>query len=294
MRLQSLSYNSKIVSLGRLLRRSYITKKKIQKQPNGAGGSLKVGFNNEKNKTRVSKLLACSGACSRREAEILIANRQVLVNGEIIAEQGSKASNLDTLEITAEGLSWLKRKVTLVLNKPRDYESYASPSSQDSVLSLICEENRHKILTTNREKSWSCEDVQLLNIAGRLDKESRGLLILTQDGALARKLVGKNCPPKRYLVVVDQDIHAGHLVLLRGQLYLDDNVLSPMLVSYINSRTLSFIIEEGRNRQIRRCCAMVGLRVLDLCRTSIGALELGNLPEGSWRQVTAPEVLNLK
>ena len=123
---------------------------------------------------------------------------------------------------------------------------------------------------------------------------SRGLLIFTGDGSLARKLINVSSTPKRYLVTVDEDVHNGHIDFLRGQLYIDGEALLTMSVDYISPRVLAFTLTEGKNRQIRRCCAMVGLRVLDLCRISIGSFELGNLPEGSWRRLTQKEIANLK
>lgn len=246
---------------------------------------------------RVSKLLSCNGICSRREAEILIANEQVLLNGDTVVMQGWKASEEDIIEITEAGQAWLNRKVTLVLNKPRGYESISSLEVKESALTLICKENEHLSGHKNEvEGTFRCTEEVLttLSIVGRLDKESRGLLILTTDGSLARKLINTSSTPKKYLVTVDKDIHSGHIDFLRGQLYIDGEALLRMSVDYISPRMLEFTLTEGKNRQIRRCCALVGLRVFDLCRISIGSFELGNLPEGSWRKLTTEEISNLK
>lgn len=291
----------KLLSFSQILLNSSIRKKRFQ----GSFHSLSEGASlhdnhSERNSTtplqRVSKLLACNGICSRREAEILIANEQVLINGDTVVMQGWKASKEDIIEVTQAGQAWLDRKVTLVLNKPRGYESM-SLDVEKSALALICKENEHSSLHRNEsERIFRCNEEVLntLSIVGRLDKESRGLLILTGDGSLARKLLNISSTPKRYLVTVDEDVHNGHMDFLRGQVYLDGEALLTMSVDYISPRVLAFTLTEGKNRQIRRCCAMVGLRVLDLCRISIGCFELGNLPEGSWRRLTLKEIANLK
>ena len=229
--------------------------------------------------------------------KILIANEQVLINGDTVVKQGWKASEEDIIEVTQAGQAWLDRKVTIVLNKPRGYESMSSLDVEESALALICKENEHLSKYKNEsERIFRCNEeiLNTLSIVGRLDKESRGLLILTGDGSLARKLLNISSTPKRYLVTVDEDVHNGHMDFLRGQVYLDGEALLTMSVDYISPRVLAFTLTEGKNRQIRRCCAMVGLRVLDLCRISIGCFELGNLPEGSWRRLTLKEIANLK
>ena len=292
----------KLLSFSQILLNSSIRKKSFR----GSFHSLSEGASlhdnhSERNSTtplqRVSKLLACNGICSRREAEILIANEQVLINGDTVVMQGWKASKEDIIEVTQAGQAWLDRKVTLVLNKPRGYESMSSLDVEESALALICKENEHLSKYKNEsERIFRCNEEVLntLSIVGRLDKESRGLLILTGDGSLARKLLNISSTPKRYLVTVDEDVHNGHMDFLRGQVYLDGEALLTMSVDYISPRVLAFTLTEGKNRQIRRCCAMVGLRVLDLCRISIGCFELGNLPEGSWRRLTLKEIANLK
>ena len=292
----------KLLSFSQILLNSSIRKKRVR----GSFHSLSEGASlhdnhSERNSTttlqRVSKLLACNGICSRREAEILIANEQVLINGDTVVKQGWKASEEDIIEVTQAGQAWLDRKVTIVLNKPRGYESMSSLDVEESALALICKENEHLSKYKNEsERIFRCNEEVLntLSIVGRLDKESRGLLILTGDGSLARKLLNISSTPKRYLVTVDEDVHNGHMDFLRGQVYLDGEALLTMSVDYISPRVLAFTLTEGKNRQIRRCCAMVGLRVLDLCRISIGCFELGNLPEGSWRRLTLKEIANLK
>ena len=297
-----LTSQMKLLSFSQILLNSSIRKKRFQ----GSFHSLSEGASlhdnhSERNSTtplqRVSKLLACNGICSRREAEILIANEQVLINGDTVVKQGWKASEEDIIEVTQAGQAWLDRKVTIVLNKPRGYESMSSLDVEESALALICKENEHLSKYKNEsERIFRCNEEVLntLSIVGRLDKESRGLLILTGDGSLARKLLNISSTPKRYLVTVDEDVHNGHMDFLRGQVYLDGEALLTMSVDYISPRVLAFTLTEGKNRQIRRCCAMVGLRVLDLCRISIGCFELGNLPEGSWRRLTLKEIANLK
>ena len=302
--IMQLSLNSqfKLLSFSQILLNSANRRKRLQGNFHSSSKGTSLHDNRSERSSaaplqRISKLLACNGICSRREAEILIANEQVLLNGDTVVLQGWKASEEDIIEVTQAGQAWLDRKVTLVLNKPRGYESMSSLEVKASALALICKENEHLSEHKNEsERNFKCEQEVLntLSTVGRLDKESRGLLIFTGDGSLARKLINVSSTPKRYLVTVDEDVHNGHIDFLRGQLYIDGEALLTMSVDYISPRVLAFTLTEGKNRQIRRCCAMVGLRVLDLCRISIGSFELGNLPEGSWRRLTHKEIANLK
>ncbi|CAL6309386.1 unnamed protein product [Bathycoccus prasinos] len=285
----SLNSQFKLLSFSQILLNSANRRKRLQGNFHSSSKGTSLHDNRSERSSaaplqRISKLLACNGICSRREAEILIANEQVLLNGDTVVLQGWKASEEDIIEVTQAGQAWLDRKVTLVLNKPRGYESMSSLEVKASALALICKENEHLSEHKNEsERNFKCEQEVLntLSTVGRLDKESRGLLIFTGDGSLARKLINVSSTPKRYLVTVDEDVHNGHIDFLRGQLYIDGEALLTMSVDYISPRVLAFTLTEGKNRQIRRCCAMVGLRVLDLCRISIGSFELGNLPEGT-------------
>ena len=125
---------------------------------------------------------------------------------------------------------------------------------------------------------------------GRLDMDSRGLLVLSEDGVLAKAVIGPDSEmDKEYIVRVEGRITSQRLALLRHGLALDGRQLRPAKVSFAGDQVLKFVLTEGRNRQIRRMCELVELRVTDLLRTRIGPLELADLPEGRWRVLTAEE-----
>jgi 23S rRNA pseudouridine2604 synthase len=125
---------------------------------------------------------------------------------------------------------------------------------------------------------------------GRLDKDSRGLLILSEDGVVARAVIGPASDvEKEYRVVVEGEITEARLKRLRHGLQLDARALKPAVVEQMGEQTLRFVLKEGRNRQIRRMCDLVGLAVTDLLRLRIGPLALGDLPEGRWRVLDARE-----
>jgi 23S rRNA pseudouridine2604 synthase len=125
---------------------------------------------------------------------------------------------------------------------------------------------------------------------GRLDKDSRGLLVLSEDGVLAKALIGPESQvDKEYVVKVKGDVTPEKLALLRHGLELDGRKLKPAEVEQVKAHELRFMLHEGRNRQIRRMCQLVDLRVVDLMRVRIGSLELAGLPEGKWRPISARE-----
>ncbi|HND84787.1 MAG TPA: pseudouridine synthase, partial [Pseudobdellovibrionaceae bacterium] len=131
-----------------------------------------------------------------------------------------------------------------------------------------------------------------LAVAGRLDIDSQGLLIFTQDGRIAKKLIGENSDvEKEYLVRVKGQLSEEQLKLLNHGLELDGKPLKPAKVSWLNDDQLRFVLKEGRKRQIRRMCEMVGLQVIGLKRVRVGQLPLGNLPEGKWRYLTSNDVI---
>ena len=126
--------------------------------------------------------------------------------------------------------------------------------------------------------------------AGRLDIDSQGLLVLTQDGRIARQLIGEDSPiDKEYLVRVTGSLDERGLALLQHGLTLDGDALRPAKVSWLNQDQLRFVLQEGKKRQIRRMCEMVGLRVVGLKRVRMGNVVLGDLPEGQWRYLKPGE-----
>lgn len=226
---------------------------------------------------RVNKLLAQSGICSRREAEDLLGSGQIRVNG-IIVGVGYKIETGQVLEILAEGKQALDDKFTIIYHKPVGIVSGQPEKGQVPAIRMIN--------LTNRWQGNDFVPVRDTRIppVGRLDKDSRGLLVLSQDGVLAKAIIGpESMVEKEYIVKVTGYINAVKLKLLRHGLELDGRKLRPAIVEQINENTLNFVLQEGRNRQIRRMCDEVGLEVIDLYRIRIGDIEIGDLPQGKWR-----------
>jgi 23S rRNA pseudouridine2604 synthase len=247
---------------------------------------------------RVSKILARRGTCSRREAERLIEDGRVLVDGETI-ELGFKARANARIEITGEGTRWLREKLTVIVNKPPGYVS--NLPAEGEIAAAACVEPRNAWMramegTPMDDLKRVTRDVSSFNVCGRLDKDSRGLLILTEDGALARSVIGGNGVLKKYVVTTDADVRESHMRSLNGRVQLDGVELLPMNVQRLGhgSRTLEFNLREGKNRQIRRVCEKFGLRVVDLHRVQIGDVQIGDLPEGAWRLMSEREVRELR
>ena len=247
---------------------------------------------------RVSKILARRGTCSRREAERLIEDGRVLVDGETI-ELGFKARANARIEITGEGTRWLREKLTVIVNKPPGYVS--NLPAEGEIAAAACVEPRNAWMRAMEGAPMDdlkrvTRDVSSFNVCGRLDKDSRGLLILTEDGALARSVIGGNGVLKKYVVTTDADVRESHMRSLNGRVQLDGVELLPMNVQRLGhgSRTLEFNLREGKNRQIRRVCEKFGLRVVDLHRVQIGDVQIGDLPEGAWRLMSEREVRELR
>ena len=228
---------------------------------------------------RVNKWLAQSGVCSRREAEAAIADGLVSIDGEQVTDPGRKILPGQTLTLeTGEGA------FTAVLNKPVGYVSGQPEPGHTPAARLL---TRDALVG---ESATIPDAKSSLPPLGRLDLDSHGLLILSSDGVLAKAVIGPASElDKEYLVRVSGRVEAPKLALLRHGLELDGRKLRPAQVTVVRPQTLRFVLKEGRNRQIRRMCDLVGLRVDDLYRVRIGPLELGNLPEGRWRLLTAEE-----
>lgn len=230
---------------------------------------------------RVNKWLAQEGVCSRREAEELIARGSVRIDGELVAEPGRKIEPGQTLTLADEES---ETKITVVLNKPVGFVSSQPEGGQIPAARLISRANLVGPAAPIPPRHAS------LAPAGRLDLDSRGLLLLSDDGVVAKAVIGPASElDKEYLVTVTGAVDDRKLALLRHGLSLDGRRLRPATVSLIGPQRLRFILTEGRNRQIRRMCEAVELGVSDLFRVRIGPLQLGDLPEGKWRLLTTSE-----
>ncbi len=238
---------------------------------------------------RLSKIMAHRGLCSRREADELIKNGFVKVNGEIVSELGVKFLESVSIEVTGQGQKQLEDKLSIILYKPLGYVSGPKEERYPSALDLIQESNR----------SVSCQGLKLkphlktgLAPAGRLDVDSTGLLVLTAFGPLARKLIEKDSTiAKEYRVKVSGTLTDESLEKLQHGLSLDNVVLKPALVEWVTkNKILRFVLKEGRKRQIRRMCDLVDLKVTALKRVHIGPLNLKHLTPGQWRYLTTNEI----
>jgi 23S rRNA pseudouridine2604 synthase len=229
---------------------------------------------------RISKLMAERGLCSRREADDFISRGHVFVDGVRVVELGTKAARTAVIRLAPEAHSHQATQVTVLIHKPMGYVSGQAEDGYQPAVVLVTPENQLSSDSRRFRREW----LRGLAPAGRLDIDSTGLLILTQDGRVARVLIGDESEiEKEYLVRVSGSLDARGLALLNHGLMLDGRALKPAHVSWQNEDQLRFILTEGRKRQIRRMCELVGLRVVGLKRVRIGRIMLGDLPAGRWR-----------
>lgn len=236
---------------------------------------------------RVSKLLAERGVCSRREADAYIERGWVRVNGVRVTELGTRAALSDEITLDRAAQASQRELVTIILHKPVGYVSGQPEPGCIPAVKLILPENQRGAAAGQR---FQPGHLRGLAPAGRLDIDSTGLLVLTQDGRVARRLIGENSEvDKEYLVRVEGSLAPEGLALLRHGLSLDGRVLKPAEVDWLNDDQLRFVLKEGRKRQIRRMCELVGLRVVGLKRVRMGRVMLGDLPLGKWRYLREGE-----
>jgi 23S rRNA pseudouridine2604 synthase len=237
---------------------------------------------------RLAKRMATLGLCSRREADAHILKGWVKVNGEVIKEKGYKVVETDVITLNSQAQAHQNNRVTIILNKPVGYVSAQPEKGYKAAASLITEQNRWKEDKSNIP--FSPFHTYGLAPAGRLDIDSQGLLVLTQDGRVAKILIGEtSTTDKEYLVRVTGKIKPGGLALLNHGLSLDGEKLRPSKVTWQNEDQLKFILNQGKKRQIRRMCELVGLKVIGLKRIRMGKVLLGKLPPGQWRYLAAHE-----
>jgi 23S rRNA pseudouridine2604 synthase len=230
---------------------------------------------------RLSKLMAQRGICSRREADEFISRGLVFVDGVKIDTLGTKVLPHQVVVLAESARDEQQALVTILLNKPIGYVSGQPEKGYRPAVELIMPENRAAEFAG---PGFRKDHLRGLAPAGRLDIDSKGLLVFTQDGRLARQLTGDTSRlEKEYLVRVEGALDEAGLAALRHGLSLDDRPLLPARVEWINANQLRFILMEGRKRQIRRMCDQVGLKVTGLKRVRIGRIALGKIPEGQWR-----------
>jgi 23S rRNA pseudouridine2604 synthase len=233
-------------------------------------------------KIRLSKLMAERSLCSRREADVFISRGWVYVDGERITTLGAKVDPRQTVMLDPQARDHQQHSITILLNKPVGFVSGQAEKGYPTAVSLITPASRFR--GDRSERRFHANARKRLAPAGRLDIDSSGLLVLTQDGRIARQLIGPESNiEKEYLVRVEGTLSKKGMSLLRQGLSLDGRKLKPARVSWVNTQQLRFVLTEGRKRQIRRMCELVGLRVTGLKRVRIGNVRLANLPTGQWR-----------
>lgn len=231
---------------------------------------------------RLQKYMAECGVASRRRSEELILEGRVAVNGCVITEMGVQVEETD--EITVDGKP-------IRLEEEKKYVIYHKPAGE--VTTVSDPEGRVCVLDHFRDYP-----VRLYPV-GRLDYDSEGLLLLTNDGELTERMLHPSHQvDKTYLARVTGAVSLDSVRQLRSGILLDDHKTSPARVRIIKEETFATVvlvtIHEGRNRQVRRMFEALGHRVLQLRRVKFGPLELGNLPRGQWRELTGEEVRRLK
>ena len=239
---------------------------------------------NEEEPQRVNKWLAQAGVCSRREAEALIADGLVSIDGETVEDVGRKILQGQTLVLADRATAKLESSLTVLIHKPVGFVSAQPEAGEVPAARLL-----------TRANLWRGEGAipgsgDLLPPIGRLDKDSRGLLLLSEDGVVAKAVIGPQSDlEKEYRVAVMGEITEEKLELLRFGLELDGRELRPAKVEMISDQRFSIVLQEGRNRQIRRMCELIELKVVDLFRVRVGTLTLDDMPEGYWRHITPQE-----
>lgn len=226
----------------------------------------------EENFIRLQKFLAHAGVCSRREGERFIQAGRVRVNGRTVTELGAKIDpGIDSVEVDGQPVRLKEKPVYILLNKPAGYISSCRHADRKIVLDLV--------------------DVpQRIYPVGRLDMDSTGLLLLTNDGRLHHCLSHPSFDhEKEYLVAVDRPIPDTALREMAGGIALDGKKTRPAHVERVSGDTFRITLREGRNRQIRRMAEALGFTVTRLHRLRMANLTLGNLPAGKWRHLTAEE-----
>ena len=244
---------------------------------------------------RLSKRMSELGLASRREADEWIERGWVRVDGKVIDTLGARVLPQQSISVTPEAHHQQGQRVTVLLNKPIGYVSGQAEDGYEPAVTLVTAANHWP--GDRSALRFSKAHLRHLAPAGRLDIDSVGLLVLTQDGRIAKQLIGEDSNiEKEYLVRVrcadpalaaqglpSLSLPAERLEKLRHGLALDGEALKPAKVSWQNEEQLRFVLREGKKRQIRRMCELMGLEVTGLKRVRIGRIVLGDLPPGQWR-----------
>jgi 23S rRNA pseudouridine2604 synthase len=240
---------------------------------------------------RLSKRMSELGIASRREADEWIAAGWVRVDGQVVKELGSRVVAGQQVTVDAKARHQQAQRVTVLVNKPVGYVSGQAEDGYEPAVVLVTPQNQWR--DDRSGTRFLREHLKSLVPAGRLDIDSVGLLVLTQDGRVAKQLIGEDSTiEKEYLVRVElpaSGLPAASLALLKHGIDLDGEALRPAHVEWVNDDQLRFVLTQGKKRQIRRMCEAVGLKVLGLKRVRIGKVMLGDLPAGQWRYLRMDE-----
>lgn len=232
---------------------------------------------------RLQKYIANAGVTSRRKAEELIVQGRVKVNGKIVKELGIKVNpEKDTVLVDDQRIDMIKKKVYILLNKPEGYVTSLKDSHNDKLVLDLIKEVKERIFPV-----------------GRLDKDTSGLLIMTNDGDLAYKLTHPSYEVwKKYIALVKGHPNYRAIEKLKNGINIDGKKTSRAYVrlvkKYERTSLLEISIHEGRNRQVRKMCEYVGHPVIKLKRISIGKIKLNGLEKGKWRYLNKEEIEYLK
>ena len=222
---------------------------------------------------RLNKYLASCGVCSRRDADKYIEDGRVKVNGQL-PEKGLKVTDEDKVEVDGKSVGLVKESTVLAYNKP---------------VGVVCtERDSHAERTVIDEISFD----KRITYAGRLDKDSNGLLIMTDDGNLINAMMkGQNRHEKEYVVVVDKEINGGFLKRMQNGVYLSelDVTTRGCKIKKLAKNSFNIILTQGLNRQIRRMCSELGFEVVSLKRVRVMNIQLGDIREGEYREIKGNE-----
>ncbi len=263
-------------------KRHSLNKNRADKKPYKSRSENKNAENDQsKEGIRLNRFIANAGVCSRREADELIKNGQITVNGKVVTEMGTIVSMRDNVKYKGKRLN-AERKVYLLLNKPKDYVTTVSdPHARHTVMELIrgaCDERIYPV--------------------GRLDRNTTGLLLFTNDGDLAKKLTHpKHLTKKIYHVFLDKPVTKEHIEQIAEGIKLDDGLIAADAISYVDNadkKQVGIEIHSGRNRIVRRIFEHLGYRVIKLDRVFFAGLTKKGIPRGKWRMLNSREISKLK
>lgn len=234
-------------------------------------------YNSEQNDSdtmRLNKFLSDAGVCSRRQADRMVEEGRISVDGRI-AVMGEKVNASMDIRIDGKSIKIQQEKILIAFNKPVGIECTTDIENPDNIVSYINYPVR-------------------IYPVGRLDKNSEGLILLTNEGSLVNKILkGSNYKEKEYIVTVDKRITKNFIEKMSKGVEILDTVTRPCKVTQISNNTFNIILTQGLNRQIRRMCKVLGYNVQKLKRIRIMNIELGNLKKGSYRQVSEAEIREL-